>query len=83
MQGPILPVGHHGSRTSTSQEFLDAVHPAFAVISVGAHNRFGHPTKETLNRLSEAGIKVFRTDLDGAVIFTSDGNKLTYQTSKQ
>ena len=63
----ILKVGHHGSRTSSGEEFLDAVDPRIAVISVGLNNMYGHPHQQTLDRLVERGIRVYRTDLDGAV----------------
>ena len=63
----ILKVGHHGSKTSSCEEFLDAVGPAFAVIQVGKNNMYGHPTPEVLQRLAIREIPVFRNDLQGAV----------------
>ena len=63
----ILKVGHHGSKTSSSEDFLDAVSPAVAVIEVGAGNMYGHPHQQTLDRLADRGIEVYRTDLNGAV----------------
>lgn len=66
----ILDVGHHGSKNSTSQEFLDIVSPALAVIQVGAKNRYGHPAQETLERLKN--IEVLRTDILGDINFTCD-----------
>lgn len=71
----ILKVGHHGSKTSTGEAFLEAVHPAIAVISVGRGNRYGHPNGGVLDRLRAAGIHVFRTDEDGDILFESDGKK--------
>ena len=68
----ILKVGHHGSRTSTSDAFIAAVHPQVALISVGARNAYGHPTEETLGRLSAAGVPVIRTDQHGIIICTSN-----------
>lgn len=69
----LLKVGHHGSLTSTSPEFLQAVSPRYAVISVGRRNTFHHPRPEVLQRLADAHIKTYRTDLSGAVRFELDG----------
>jgi competence protein ComEC len=65
----LLKVGHHGSATSTTPEFLDAVHPAYAVISVGYRNSFGLPKPSVIERLQASGVHVYRTDLNGAVSF--------------
>lgn len=64
----ILKVGHHGSKYASSAEFLQKIHPAIAVISVGAKNRYGHPTQETLERLSVVGATIKRTDNEGAIV---------------
>jgi competence protein ComEC len=72
----VLKIGHHGSRTSTSPAFLEAVQPQFAMICAGQDNPFGHPHQETLDLLQQAGIKVYRTDHDGATVFHTDGNRL-------
>jgi len=72
----VLKVGHHGSDTSTSEDFLAAVSPVFAVISVGADNSFGHPSLRVLSRLKLAGSSVLRTDLDGTIGFVSDGEEI-------
>lgn len=69
----VLKVGHHGSKYSSSPEFLAKVQPKVAVISVGANNRYGHPTSEVLERLRNLGIKILRTDIDGEVEIVSDG----------
>ena len=69
----VLKVGHHGSDTSTSKEFLDAVSPSIAVISCGKDNKFGHPKKETLDKLEAAGVKILRTDLEGHIVIKTDG----------
>jgi len=74
LKSDLLKVGHHGSKYSSSNEFLEAVDPEFAAISVGANNRYGHPTPETLSRLAAHNIPTYRTDEDGTLIFLSDGN---------
>ena len=68
----ILKIGHHGSRTSTSGEFIKAVSPEFALISVGKDNSYGHPHQDTLDTLASFGIKIFRTDLLGTIIIKCD-----------
>ncbi len=73
----VLKVGHHGSATSSDEEFLRAVNPKCAVISVGYGNNFGHPRAEVLERLEEIHAKIYRTDLDGLIKFKTDGKKLT------
>ncbi len=75
-RAPLLKVGHHGSRRGSSAEFLSAVGPRFALISVGAQNPFGHPNPAVLARLAEAGAAIYRTDVDGAIDVTSDANRL-------
>lgn len=67
LDSDFLKVGHHGSKTSTSEEFLRAVSPETAVISAGRKNRYGHPHQEVLERLEEFGIKILRTDLNGDI----------------
>jgi competence protein ComEC len=69
----LLRVAHNGSMTSSTPQFLDALQPKLAVISVGARNNFGHPRLEVLERLEQRGITTYRTDLDGAVTFYLDG----------
>ncbi|BDR67186.1 metallo beta-lactamase superfamily hydrolase [Clostridium tetani] len=76
----VINIGHHGSRTSTTQNFLDKINPKYAVISCGKGNKYGHPTQETLNKLKNKGIKVYRTDECSNVIATSDGNNITFNT---
>jgi competence protein ComEC len=80
LRSTVLKVGHHGSETSTTPEFLDAVRPAVAVISVGAWNPFGHPRRRTLDALDAAGAAVFRTDRHGAISLTTDGRRLWVRT---
>lgn len=67
LKADVLKVGHHGSKTSTSEEFLDAVNPDIAVIQVGLNNMYGHPSEQTLARLSDRAIKIYRTDINGEV----------------
>ena len=71
----VLKVGHHGSKTSTSAEFLAATTPEVAIISAGKDNRYGHPHQEVLEALAKAGIKILRTDEVGTIVFQSDGTR--------
>lgn len=73
LRSSILKVGHHGSNTSSSQEFLDAVNPTYAIVSVGLNNKFNHPSEDVLQRLALMGVETLRTDEEGAIIFESDG----------
>lgn len=75
LKSDILKVGHHGSRFSTSKKFVAAVAPSVAVISVGAHNTYGHPTPQTLNTLASQNIKTLRTDEEGTIVFKSNGKE--------
>ncbi|GAE29362.1 ComEC/Rec2 family competence protein [Halalkalibacter hemicellulosilyticus] len=74
LSASILKVGHHGSSTSTTDAFLNRVNPAVAVISVGAGNRYGHPTQTTINKLKARNIAIYRTDMNGSVVFTTTGS---------
>ena len=78
----VLKVPHHGSSTSSSKEFLNAVTPEYAVISVGENNVYGHPHKETLQALTDANAKVYRTDLNGDITFNLNDGKITVETEK-
>ena len=73
----LLKVAHHGSRTATTQAFVDAVRPRIAVASAGAGNPYGHPTRVTLERLANAGARVLRTDRDGTVVVSFEPDRLT------
>ncbi|MBA3053175.1 MBL fold metallo-hydrolase [bacterium] len=79
----VLKVAHHGSVSSSTQEFMDWAQPLFAVICVGARNRFGHPKKATLKRLTDYGCKIFRTDQDGSVRITTDGKRYKTELLKK
>jgi competence protein ComEC len=76
----VLQVGHHGSKSSTSEEFLQAVSPKIAVIQVGRDNRYGHPNAEVLERLVKYGIRVMRTDEAGDIKFLTDGKMLVLKS---
>ena len=65
----VLVVGHHGSKTSTCEELLEATRPKYALISVGADNTYGHPAREVLERLLAFGCLIFRTDLNGTIVY--------------
>lgn len=78
----VLKMGHHGSRTSSGNAFLDKVQPAFCVISCGMGNDYGHPHEETLEKLEKRGITPFRTDQDGTIVIGSDGSTLYCATEK-
>lgn len=82
LKSDVLKVGHHGSRTSTGEHFLRAVRPSVAVISVGAVNRYGHPSPSVIKMLDEHGIRTLRTDVHGAVKITSDGRNLSVSSVK-
>lgn len=76
----ILKVAHHGSSTGTSEDFLDAVSPDYAVISCGEGNTYGHPHEQTLDMLSKYGLDPYRTDISGDILFTSDGHTIQVVT---
>lgn len=77
LSADLLKVGHHGSSSSTCEAFLKVVSPEYAVICCGADNAFGHPHRETLGLLEKYGVDVYRTDLNGSVIFYGYGHKLS------
>lgn len=83
LKADVLKVGHHGSTSSTSAAFLKAVSPSLAVIFVGKDNTYGHPHRETLQKLNAAGIKVYRTDLNGTITITVNGTDLMVTAEKQ
>lgn len=77
LSADVLKVGHHGSSSSTGPEFLRAVSPSCAVISCGQENTYRHPADETLRTLKEAGVTLYRTDMQGHLLFESDGASIT------
>ncbi len=74
----ILKVGHHGSKTSSSEEFINNINPKYSIISVGKNNRYGHPNKEVLENLKKS--KIYRTDKVGSIMFKIKKNKLQIET---
>lgn len=81
VKADVLKAGHHGSRSSSSQNFLKAVNPSWAVISCGEDNSYGHPHAETLNNLRAMGVEVFRSDEQGTILAVSDGSKITWNSA--
>lgn len=79
----VYKAGHHGSDTSSCEEFMAEITPDYAVISCGEGNSYGHPQKQTLKEIGRYTDKIYRTDLDGTVTFVSDGKKLTVNTEKE
>lgn len=75
MSADVLKVGHHGSRTSTTEKFLEQVNPKYAVISCGEDNDYGHPHKETIDLLEMLDVEYYRTDIQGTITITSDGSR--------
>ena len=74
----VLKVGHHGSSTSSSIEFIEEINPKYSIISVGKNNRYGHPNKEVLNNLEDS--KIYRTDKQGSILFRIKNNELKIET---
>lgn len=82
LKSTVLKVGHHGSDSSTSYVFLRTVAPKYGVISVGEGNSYGHPTEATLSRLRDADVTVYRTDLQGTIICSSNGKDVSFSVTK-
>ncbi len=82
LKSQILKVSHHGSSTSSTEEFLKKVAPEVGIIMVGANNRYGHPHRETMEILQTNGIEVYRTDLNGTIIISTDGEEYSIDTKK-
>ena len=74
----VLKVGHHGSKTSSSETFINEIKPKYSIISVGKNNRYGYPNKEVLNNLEDS--KIYRTDEDGSIMFKIKNNKIKIET---
>lgn len=82
LKSDIIKIGHHGSKTSTSYNFLHEVNPSFAIISVGENNTYDHPSMDTLLNLELMNIQTYRTDLNGTIIVTSNGNTISIDSLK-
>ncbi len=82
LKSNVLKVGHHGSQYSSSAAFLKSVSPTYSIISVGEDNSYEHPKQITLDKLSKLNSKVYRTDVDGTIILTSDGKNINIVTEK-
>ncbi|WP_300696718.1 ComEC/Rec2 family competence protein [uncultured Clostridium sp.] len=82
LKADVLKVGHHGSSTSTSLDFLNSVDPSVAIISVGKNNPYGHPSQKVLSLLDESNIKTLRTDISGNIIVISDGKNISITNIK-
>lgn len=82
LNADILKVGHHGSSTSTSLDFLNSINPSVAIISVGKNNSYGHPSNEVLSLLDKSNIKTLRTDISGNIIVISDGKNVSITNIK-
>lgn len=78
IEADVYKAGHHGSKSSSSEDFIKAVNPKYAVISCAEGNSYGHPHAQTLNTFRAKGIEVYRTDEDGSIVATSDGKKITF-----
>lgn len=81
VRSDVMDVGHHGSNTSTSEAFLEAVSPAIAVISCGKDNSYGHPHREVMERLQGRGVRILRTDINGTIVISSNGDRLGIDTA--
>lgn len=82
IKADVLKVGHHGSNTSSSSDFLDMVRPSYAAISVGEDNKYNHPGEDAISRLESVGADVYRTDLNGMIKFISDGDDILVEVER-
>ncbi|MDE7298180.1 MAG: MBL fold metallo-hydrolase [Lachnospiraceae bacterium] len=82
LEADVYKAGHHGSSTSSTEKFVEAVDPVYAVISCGAGNEYGHPHSEVMSRLEEHDVQIYRTDMMGTVTIVSDGKTLNIRTQK-
>ena len=82
LSADVLHIGHHGSATSTTVEFLSSVYPSYGVISVSSNNGYGHPVQDTMDMLLYYGIMVYRTDMEGDIYCHSDGESISFLTER-
>ncbi|MGN0144247.1 MAG: ComEC/Rec2 family competence protein [Clostridium sp.] len=82
LKADVLKFGHHGSSTSSTDEFLQSVSPEYGIISCGVDNKYGHPHKETLSKINKYNIKSYRTDTQGQITLKSDGKNISITTEK-
>lgn len=80
LQSDVLKIGHHGSNTSTTANFLNAVNPKYTIIQVGTNNKYNHPNNETITKLQQKNIEIYRNDLSGTIIATSNGKNIKFNT---
>ena len=83
LSADVIKIGHHGSKTSTGKKFLAVTNASIAVISVGADNSYGHPTETVLSRIKNAGLTLYRTDLNGDIVMKCDNNTIDITTDKK
>jgi beta-lactamase superfamily II metal-dependent hydrolase len=83
LKSDVLKVGHHGSRTATTQAFLDSVAPSYAIISAGVNNPYGHPHPETIQKLLAKGVTIYGTFQSGTIVASTDGASIVFQDSPQ
>jgi len=83
LQSDVLKVGHHASRYSTTQSFLDSVSPSYAIISAGENNQYGHPHEETIEKLLAKGVTVYGTFLSGTIVASTDGTSIVFLDNPQ
>ena len=82
VRATVLKVGHHGSNSSSSYRWIYETEPLYAVISVGDRNSYGHPHEEVMSRLHDAGVRVYRTDMQGHIVCTSDGADVSFRPAR-
>ena len=76
LKADILKVAHHGSKTSSTEKFIETVNPKIVLIGVGVNNKFGHPNSDIINRLKDKGVKIYRTDINGEINIEVNKNKI-------